>query len=208
MLSLILLISLFFFGVERGGAKSWYILGPVSFQPSEFAKLCTALFLAKFLSINSSSRKNYNIQEKENIENVNLDLVDDIKEDFCFLYTGHWLPGNFGEDRKNTALLIKTFLETFNGPGRKKPALVLKTNEVNYSLLDREDTLRKINEIRTVHTECARKVARHLAHRYGLFVGISAGANVMAAFQWLRDNDKRNAITILCDRGERYFSCL
>ena len=51
LLSLILLTSLFFFGVERGGAKSWYILGPVSFQPSEFAKLCTALFLAKFLSI-------------------------------------------------------------------------------------------------------------------------------------------------------------
>ena len=50
-LSLILLISLFFFGVERGGAKSWHILGPISFQPSEFAKLGTALFLAKFLSI-------------------------------------------------------------------------------------------------------------------------------------------------------------
>ena len=50
-LSLILLISLFFFGVERGGAKSWYIIGPISFQPTEFAKLCTALFLAKFLSI-------------------------------------------------------------------------------------------------------------------------------------------------------------
>ena len=50
-LSLVLLISLFFFGVERGGAKSWYILGPISFQPTEFAKLSTALFLAKFLSI-------------------------------------------------------------------------------------------------------------------------------------------------------------
>ena len=24
----------------------------------------------------------------------------------------------------------------------------------------------------------------------------------------LRDNDKKNAITFLCDRGERYFSCL
>ena len=50
-LSLILLVSLFFFGVERGGAKSWFIIGPISFQPTEFAKLCTALFLAKFLSI-------------------------------------------------------------------------------------------------------------------------------------------------------------
>ena len=51
LLSLILLTSLFFFGVERGGAKSWYILGPISFQPSEFAKLGTALFLAKFYAI-------------------------------------------------------------------------------------------------------------------------------------------------------------
>ena len=38
-------------------------------------------------------------------------ILDGIKEDFCFLYTGHWLPGAFGEDRKNTATLVKTFLE-------------------------------------------------------------------------------------------------
>ena len=50
-ISIILLLSLFIFGTERGGAKSWYIIGPISFQPTEFAKLCTALFLAKFLSI-------------------------------------------------------------------------------------------------------------------------------------------------------------
>ena len=68
--------------------------------------------------------------------------------------------------------------------------------------------LNKINDIRTIHTECAKKVAKHLALKYGLFVGISAGANVMAAFQWLRDNNQQTAITILCDRGERYFSCL
>ena len=65
-----------------------------------------------------------------------------------------------------------------------------------------------IDDIVPIHTECAKKVARHLAMRYGLFVGISAGANVMAAFQWLRDNNKQTAVTILCDRGERYFSCL
>lgn len=49
--SIILLLSLFMFGVERGGAKSWYLIGPISFQPTELAKLSTALFLAKFLSI-------------------------------------------------------------------------------------------------------------------------------------------------------------
>ena len=76
-------------------------------------------------------------------------ILNDVEEDFCFLYTGHWLPGAFGEDRKNTGLLIKTFLETFSGVGNKKPALVLKTNHVNYSLLDREDILKKINEIKS-----------------------------------------------------------
>ena len=77
-----------------------------------------------------------------------LNTLKDVKEDFCFLYTGHWLPGNLGEDRKNTGLLVKTFLETFKGPGRKKPALVMKTNQVNYSLMDREEILKMINYIK------------------------------------------------------------
>ena len=51
LLSIILLLGLFVFGVERGGARSWYALGPISFQPSELAKFGTALFLSKFLSI-------------------------------------------------------------------------------------------------------------------------------------------------------------
>jgi len=68
--------------------------------------------------------------------------------------------------------------------------------------------LDKITEVKTVHTNCARAVAKHLASRYGLFVGISAGANVKAAFEYLRDNNLKHAITILCDRGERYLSCL
>jgi len=78
----------------------------------------------------------------------NSGLLKDIKEDFCFLFTGHWLPGNFGEDRKDVATLIKTFLETFKGSGNKKPALILKTNQVNYSLMDRTGILKNINNIR------------------------------------------------------------
>ena len=78
----------------------------------------------------------------------NSGLLKDIKEDFCFLYTGHWLPGNFGDDRKDVATLIKTFLETFKGSSKKKPALILKTNKVNYSLMDREQITKDINGIR------------------------------------------------------------
>jgi len=74
-------------------------------------------------------------------------ILDDIKEDFCFLYTGHWLPGKFGEDRKNTGLMLKTFLETFNTSSKKKPALIMKTNQIDYSNLDREDILQKIEAI-------------------------------------------------------------
>jgi glycosyltransferase involved in cell wall biosynthesis len=74
-------------------------------------------------------------------------ILDDIKEDFCFLYTGHWLPGKFGEDRKNTGLMLKTFLETFNTSSKKKPALIMKTNQIDYSNLDREDILQKIEAV-------------------------------------------------------------
>ena len=85
---------------------------------------------------------------KYNKKPQNSGLLNDIQEDFCFLYTGHWLPGDLGEDRKNMGLMIKTFLETFKGSGKNKPALILKTNHINYSLLDREDILKKINIIK------------------------------------------------------------
>jgi len=75
-------------------------------------------------------------------------LLKDVKEDFCFLFTGHWLPGAFKEDRKDVGTLIHTFLETFKGSGKKKPALILKTNSINYSLLDREDIITRINSIK------------------------------------------------------------
>jgi len=65
-----------------------------------------------------------------------------------------------------------------------------------------------IDDIKTVKTICAKTIAKYLALKKGLFVGISAGANVKASFEWLRDNNKKHAITILCDRGERYLSCL
>ena len=74
-------------------------------------------------------------------------LLNNIEESFCFLFTGHWLPGSFGEDRKNVATLIKTFYETFKGRGAK-PALLLKTNKVDYSLLDKEEILKDIRRIR------------------------------------------------------------
>lgn len=48
-LSILLLAGVLVFGTEIKGAQSWFVLGPVSFQPSEIAKFGTALALAKFL---------------------------------------------------------------------------------------------------------------------------------------------------------------
>ena len=75
-------------------------------------------------------------------------FLNNIPEDFCFLFTGHWLNGNFGEDRKDVASLIQTFLETFNTPSKSKPALILKSSHINYSILDRESMLKRINDIK------------------------------------------------------------
>lgn len=50
IISLIVLGGLFVFGKETNGAKSWYAIGSITIQPSEFAKVATALFFSKFLS--------------------------------------------------------------------------------------------------------------------------------------------------------------
>jgi len=49
-ISILSLIGLFIFGQTISGATSWYNIGGIGLQPSEFAKLTTALVLANFLS--------------------------------------------------------------------------------------------------------------------------------------------------------------
>ncbi|TQD38875.1 rod shape-determining protein RodA [Haloflavibacter putidus] len=50
LLSLLSLAGLFIFGKTISGATAWYVFGPFSIQPGEFAKAATALALAKYLS--------------------------------------------------------------------------------------------------------------------------------------------------------------
>jgi glycosyltransferase involved in cell wall biosynthesis len=79
------------------------------------------------------------------------DVVDDsfnldIKEDFAYLFVGHWLKGDKGQDRKDVGMLIKTFVETFKDD-ENKPALVLKTSAGAFSVKDRELIRRKIKSV-------------------------------------------------------------
>jgi glycosyltransferase involved in cell wall biosynthesis len=70
-----------------------------------------------------------------------------IKEKFAYLFVGHWMEGDLGEDRKNVGLLVKAFLETFKNK-MNRPALILKTAQVGSSYMDREEILKKIRKIK------------------------------------------------------------
>ncbi len=71
--------------------------------------------------------------------------LNEIKEDFAFLFVGHWLKGDLGEDRKNVGMMIKTFAMAFKNE-KVKPALILKTSTAGFSILDRERLISKIRE--------------------------------------------------------------
>ncbi len=69
--------------------------------------------------------------------------------------------------------------------------------------------LDKIDEIIPISTEDAKNRCKELALHNGLLVGISSGANILAAEQWVEKNNPDGIVfTILCDRGERYTSIL
>ena len=70
-----------------------------------------------------------------------------IPEDFAYLFVGHWIQGDLGEDRKNVSLLIKAFYEVFKGK-KKVPALVLKTCTGTNCHMDRREILRRLNTLR------------------------------------------------------------
>jgi len=90
----------------------------------------------------------YHYVDDEDMSETDLvTALDDIPEHYCFLFVGHWLPGDLGEDRKNLGLTIKTFLETFKDQS-KKPALVLKTAKGTNSIMDRDEILERIDAIR------------------------------------------------------------
>ena len=69
--------------------------------------------------------------------------------------------------------------------------------------------LEKIDEIIPISTEDAINRCKRLALDDGLLVGISSGANILAAEKWVEKNNPNGIVfTILCDRGERYTSIL
>ena len=79
-----------------------------------------------------------------NNEYKGLDI--DIKEEFAFLFVGHWLKGNLGQDRKDIGMLIKCFSKSFEDV-ENPPALVLKTSSATFSVKERESFRKRISDL-------------------------------------------------------------
>ena len=90
-----------------------------------------------------------NLDIYKTIESNQIKTIDltSIKEKFAYLFVGHWINGDMGEDRKNVGLLVKAFYEVFKNK-QNAPALILKTSQVGSSYMDREEILKKIKQIK------------------------------------------------------------
>ena len=74
--------------------------------------------------------------------------MSNIKEDFCYLFVGHWLKGGIGHDRKDIGMMIKTLCEAFKRKAtHNRPGLILKTSHATFSIMDRDEMFRKIQSI-------------------------------------------------------------
>jgi glycosyltransferase involved in cell wall biosynthesis len=75
-------------------------------------------------------------------------ILDGVDSDFNFLFVGHWLAGDLGEDRKDVGMMIKTFCTVFKGlPKKQQPGLILKTSHAGFSVGERETIKRKLEDV-------------------------------------------------------------
>jgi hypothetical protein len=90
------------------------------------------------------------------IEGANLEVykpqkssfdLTQVKENFAFLFVGHWMHGLLGHDRKNLGHTIQIFLEAFKNK-KNTPALILKTSITGGSYIDRNEIFKRINQVR------------------------------------------------------------
>jgi glycosyltransferase involved in cell wall biosynthesis len=75
-------------------------------------------------------------------------VLDSVDTDFNFLFVGHWLAGDLGQDRKDVGMMIKTFCTVFKDlPKKQQPGLILKTSQAGFSVMEREAISNKIKEV-------------------------------------------------------------
>tara|TARA_B100000131_G_scaffold47980_1_gene42603 strand:+ start:2756 stop:4093 length:1338 start_codon:yes stop_codon:yes gene_type:complete len=91
------------------------------------------------------------------------EVTEMVEEDFAFLFVGQWVKGDYGEDRKDIGRMLKIFFETFANQ-KNQPAMVLKTSGATYSVMDREETKRKISLIKSMFPKSVKLPKVYLLH--------------------------------------------
>ena len=142
-----------------------------------------------------------------------------INIDCHFLTTAHeihkqagpnWEAFVHGAGTGGTIMGVKKYIDSFDL--NVKTCLVVPKEEAHgiQGIGDGEEFLgdrEKIDKVVAIKTEDAIHRAKRIARETGLLVGISSGANVLAAEEWIETHDPEGiVITMLCDRGERYMS--
>ena len=90
-------------------------------------------------------------KKTNNIPKTLMKEMDSIQTKFNFLYVGHWLKGSLGQDRKDTGMLVKVFLESFKDLDHP-PGLIMKTSGAKFSIMDRNEIMGKIESIKATVT--------------------------------------------------------
>lgn len=89
------------------------------------------------------------LKKSDEVSKVFMDEMKNVKKTFNFLFVGHWLKGDLGQDRKDVGMLIKVFLETFKDQ-KNQPGLILKTSGAGFSVMDREEILDKLKQLKAL----------------------------------------------------------
>jgi glycosyltransferase involved in cell wall biosynthesis len=113
-----------------------------------------------FEGVNTDIYKGFDSKSQKSQE---LKDLYDIPEKFAFLYVGHWLPGPFRQDRKDVGGLIYNFIQTFNYK-KGEVALIMKTSGGNFSLMDRRELEKKINDIRNMFPDRDKQPNIYIVH--------------------------------------------
>ena len=88
--------------------------------------------------------------KKDKLETSKLKThLDSLPDKFLYLFVGHWLQGDLGQDRKDVGMMVHTFLTTFmHDSENNRPALLLKVSLAGFSLPERHSIEDRIHQIK------------------------------------------------------------
>ena len=151
-------------GVETTIAPQEFIQGgnqmDLIITPSEFTK--DVLVKTSYNQVDKNTQQKVGELKLEKpievlFEGVDIDVfngksstsvLDRVDTKFNYLFVGHWLAGDLGQDRKDVGMMIKTFCTVFKDlPKKTQPGLILKTSQAGFSVMERESIAEKIKQV-------------------------------------------------------------